>query len=91
MAAGIIAVDIAEIALAVDQRIALGEILGEAHQGVVDRLVAMGMELADDVADDAGAFLESGAGIEPQQPHGIEQPAVDRLQAVARIGQARDA
>ena len=37
----VIAVDIAEIALAVDQRIALGEILGEPHQRVVDRLVAM--------------------------------------------------
>ncbi len=84
---GIIAVDIAEIALAVDQRIALGEVLGKPHQGVIDGLVAMGMKLADDVADDAGAFLEGGAGVEPQQPHGIEQPPVDRLEAVARIGQ----
>ena len=84
---GIIAVDIAEIALAVDQRIALGEVLGEPHQGVIDGLVAMGMELADDVADDAGAFLEGGAGVEPQQPHRIEQPPVHRLEAVARIGQ----
>jgi hypothetical protein len=83
----IIAIDIAEIALAVDQRIALGEILGEAHQGVIDGLVAMGMKLADDVADDTRAFLESGAGIEPQQPHRVQQPPVDRLEAVARIGQ----
>ena len=67
----VIAVDIAEIALAVDQRIALGEILGEPHQRVIDRLVAMRMELADDVADHAGAFLEGGAGIEAQLPHGV--------------------
>ena len=32
-------------------------------------------------------FLEAGAGIEPQLPHDIEEPAVDRLQAVAHIGQ----
>ena len=49
----VIAVDIAEIALPVDQRIALGEILREPHQRVVDRLVAVRMEIADHVADDA--------------------------------------
>ena len=84
---GIIAVDIAEIALAVDQRIALGEFLREAHQRVIDRLVAMRVELADDVADDAGAFLEAGAGFEPQLPHRMKEPPVHRLEAVARIGQ----
>ena len=57
------------------------------HQGVIDRLIAMGMKLADNVADDTGAFLEGGAGIEPQQPHRIEQPPVHRLEAVARVGQ----
>ena len=36
---------------------------------------------------DAGAFLVAGRGIEPQQPHRPEQPAVDRLQAVAQVGQ----
>ncbi len=55
----VIAVDIAEIALPVDQRVAHREILRQAHQRVVDRLVAMRVELADDVADDAGAFLEA--------------------------------
>ncbi len=41
---GIIAVDVAEIALAVDQRIARGKILREPHHGVVDCLIAMWME-----------------------------------------------
>ena len=41
---GIIAVDIAEIALPVDQRIALGEILREPHQRVIDRLIAVRMD-----------------------------------------------
>ena len=55
---GVIAVDVAEIALPVDQRIARGEILREAHQRVVDRLVAMRVILAHHVADDLGGFLE---------------------------------
>ena len=83
----IIAVDIAEIALAIDQRVARGEILREADHGVVDRLVAMGMERTHDVADDLGGFLERRAGIEPQQPHAVEDTAVHRLQAVAGIRQ----
>jgi hypothetical protein len=84
---GVIAVDIAEIALALDQRIARGEILGEADQGLVNRDVAMGMEFADHVADDAGAFFEPGGGIESQLLHGVEQPAMHRLQPVPRIGE----
>ena len=55
---GVVAVDVAEIALPLDQRVARGEILREAHQGLVDRLVAMRMERPHDVADDLGAFLE---------------------------------
>ena len=81
----VIAIHIAEIALPVDQRIALGKILSEAHQRVVHRLIAVRMELADDVADHARAFLERSAGVEAQQLHGIQQPPVNRLEPVARI------
>ena len=83
----IIAVDIAEIALAVDQRIARGKILRQPHQRVVDRLVAMRMERAHHVADDLGGFLERRAGVEPQQPHAIEDAPMHRLQAVAGVRQ----
>ena len=83
----IIAVDIAEVALAVDQRIALGEILRQTHKRVIDRLVAMRMKLADDVADHARAFLERRARVEPQLLHGVKQAPMHRLEPVARIGQ----
>ena len=63
---GVIAVDIAEIALAVDQRIARRKILREAHQRVIDRLIAVRMEIAHHVADDFRRFLERRARIEPQ-------------------------
>ena len=84
---GGVAVDIAEIALAVDQRVARDEILGEADERVVDRLVAVRMERAHHVADDFRAFLEGGAGIEAQHLHAVEDAAVDRLQPVAGVGQ----
>ncbi len=83
----VIAVDIAEVPLPVDQRIAHGEILRETHQGVIDRLIAVGVILTDDVADHAGAFLEARIRIELELPHGKEKPPVDGLQAIAHIGQ----
>jgi len=57
----VIAVDIAEISLAFDQRIADREILCQAHQRVIDRLIAMGMELANDIADQRAHFLKPAA------------------------------
>ena len=83
----VVAVDVAEIALPVDERVALREILRHAHERVVDGLVAVRVVLADDVADDAGAFLVAVAGIEAQQPHRVQDAAVDGLQAVAGVRQ----
>ena len=54
---GVVAVDRAEVALAVDQHVAQREILRHAHDGVVHRGVAVRVVLADDVADDACALL----------------------------------
>ena len=75
---GVVAVDVAEIALPLDQRIARGEILGEPHQRLVDRLVAVRMERAHHVADDLRAFLEGRAGIEPEDVHAVEDAAMHR-------------
>ena len=83
----IIAVDIAEIALAIDERVADGEVLGEAHERVVDGLVAVRVEVTHHLADDLRALLEAARGIELQLPHGVENAPVDRLQAVAHVGQ----
>ena len=83
----VIAVDVAEVALAVDQRVAHGEVLREPHQRVVDRLVAVRVEVAHHLADDLGALLVAAGRIEPQFAHGIEDAPVYRLQAVAHVGQ----
>ena len=84
---GVIAIDIAEIALPVDQRIALGEDLGQADQRVVDRGVTVRVVLADDVADHARAFLEAARGVEAELEHGVEQPPLHGLEPVAHVGQ----
>jgi hypothetical protein len=56
MAAGV-AVDAAEVALPVDQRVAHREVLREPDQRVVHRLVAVRVVLADHVADHARRLL----------------------------------
>ncbi len=53
----VIAVDIAKIALAFDQGVTLREILRHAHEGVINRTVAMRMITAHDSADDLRGFL----------------------------------
>ncbi len=82
-----IAVDRAEIALPVDQLQAHGEILRHAHQRVVDRLVAVRVIFAHHVADHARRFDVFLVGRVALLVHRIEDAAVHRLQAVARIRQ----
>ncbi len=84
---GRIAVDGAEVALAVDERIAQREVLRHAHDRVVDRNVAVGMVLADDVAHDAGRFLVGlGVGVS-ELLHREQDATVHGLEAVAHIRQ----
>ena len=61
---GRIAVDRAEVPLAVDQEIAHVEVLREADERVVGRRVAVRMVVADDLADDLRA-LAVAAGSTP--------------------------
>ena len=84
---GRIAVHRAEIALPVDQGHAHGEILRHAHQGVIDRLVAMGMILAHHVAHDQGRFAIGLVPVAAILVHRIENAAMHGLQTVARIRQ----
>ena len=81
------AVDVAEVAVAVDQRVAHGEVLRHAGERVVDRRVAVGMELAHHLTDDLGALDVLAVGLQAQLVHHVQDAAVDRLQAVADVGQ----
>ena len=62
---GRVVVDVAEVALRVDERVAERERLRHADEGVVDRLVAVRVVLPHHVADDAGALDRSRFGCSP--------------------------
>ena len=89
-----IAIAAAEIALAIDQRVALAEILRHAHQRIVGSLVAMRVKPAQNVAHHTRALDRLGPGVaigaaktQPHARHGVEDAPLHRLLAVADIGQ----
>ncbi len=82
-----IVVDGAEVALAVDQREAHGEVLRHAHQRVVDRQVAVRVILAHHLADHARALDVLLVVVEAQLVHAEQDAPVHGLQAVAHVGQ----
>ncbi len=84
---GRIAIDGAEVSLAVDEAVAQGKILRHAHGGVVDRGVAVRMVFAQDLADDLGALDVLAIVQQAHVMHGVENAPMDRLQSVADVGQ----
>ena len=80
-----IAVDGAEVPLAVDQRIAKREVLRHADERVVDALVAVRVVLAEHVADDARGLLVRLVPEDLLVLHGEEDASVDGLEAVADV------
>ena len=88
-----VAVAAAEVALAVDQRIAQAEVLRHAHERVVGGAVAVRMELAQHVADDRGALARlraRAARVGERQAHAVhrvQDAALHRLAAVGDVGQ----
>ena len=82
-----VAVDRAEVPLAVHQRIAEREVLHHPHERVVDRAVTVRVVLAEHVAHHRRRLLVRPAGHEPQLVHRVQDPAVHRLEAVPDVGQ----
>ncbi|MCY1225860.1 hypothetical protein D9M72_380700 [compost metagenome] len=76
-----------EVALAQGQRVAHGPVLDQADQGIVDGGVAVRVVLAHDLAHHAGALVEGAVRAVAAVEHGVENPAVDRLEAVADVRQ----
>ena len=77
----------APVALPVDERIAVREILRHVHHGLVARGIAVRMEFADDVADRARRLLVLRARGEAELAHGVDDAPLHRLQAVAQTRQ----
>ena len=82
-----VAVDRAEVALTVDQRIAQREVLHHAHQRLVGRGIAVRVILAEDVADHARAFDVRAVPDVVGFVHRKQHAAMHRFEAVPDIGQ----
>ncbi len=88
---GGVVVDVPEVPLPVDERVAQRKRLRHADEGVVDRLVAVRVVVTHDITDDAGRLEPGAIRLQAGLVHCIEHAAVDRLQAVTGVGQsARD-
>ena len=82
-----VAVDRAEVAVTLDERIAHREVLRKAHQRIVHRRVAVRMVSAEHVADSRRAFAEGLVVREVILVHRVQNSAVHWLEAVAHVGQ----
>ena len=82
-----VAVHRTEVALAVHERVAHRPVLSQTHHGVVDRRVAVGVELTEHVADDTCRLTRGSVRIEIQLgAHVVEDTAMHGLQTVPHIG-----
>ena len=84
---GRISIDRAEVSLPKNQRVAQAPGLCQPDEGVIHREVAVGMVLAHDIADDAGALAGGAVRLQPHLLHGVKNAAMHRLQSVAHIGE----
>ena len=82
-----IAIHRAEIPLPLDQPHPHGPALRHAHQRVVNRGIAVRMEIAHHLADHLGGFAERLVGGVAALLHGVQDSPMHRLQPVARIRQ----
>ena len=81
-----IAIHRPEVPLAVHQRVTQGKILRHANDSVIHGCIAVRVEAADDVTDDAGGLLVRPVMQIAQLAHGMEDAPVNRLEAIANIG-----
>ena len=84
---GAVAVDGAEVALALHEHVARGEVLRQAHHRVVHSAVAVRVVLAQHVAHDARALAVGLVGRHAQLVHGVDDAPVHGLEAVAHVRQ----
>ena len=84
---GRIAIDRAEVPLAIHQRVAEREVLDHPDERAVDGRVAVRVVLAEHLADHGRALLVALSVLEAESVHCHEDSAVDGLEAVADIGQ----
>ncbi len=75
----------AEVAVPVDQWDAQGEVLGHAHERVVDRAVAVRVQLSHHLAGDARRLDVTAVRAQAHLGHHVEDAPLHGLQAVAGV------
>ena len=80
-----VAVERAEVPLAINEDVAHGEVLRHTDNGVVDRLVTVWVVLTNDVADDTRALFVCLVPAVVELLHGEEHAPVNRFEPVADI------
>jgi len=83
-----VAIDGAKVALAIDEGVTEGEVLGHADHGSVAGLSPW-VVTAHDVADDGRRTCGTGAGACAAVEHAPEDLALDGFEAVGTSGEAR--
>ena len=73
--------------MAVDQGVAHGPWLGQAHQSVVNSGVAVWVVFTHHVTDDAGALVEATVRAVAAVVHGVDDAAVHWFQTIANVWQ----
>jgi hypothetical protein len=81
------AVDVPEVPVPVDERVAHREVLRHPGERVVDGRVAVRVVLPHHLADDRGALDVPAGRPQAELVHRVEDPAVDGLEAVPDVGQ----
>jgi hypothetical protein len=76
----------AEIAMTIDQRQPHGPRLSHPDQRVIDGGIAMGMVLTHDLTDYPSAFDMRTVWADAHLIHGVQDPALYRLQPVSGVG-----
>ncbi len=82
-----VAVHGAEVALTIHQQVAQRKILRHADQRVVHGVVAVRVVFTDDVTDHTGGLLVCLVPVVAQLTHGMQDAAMNGLEAVTNVGQ----
>ena len=81
-----ISVDGTKVALPINKRITVGELLRHVNHGVVDGLIAVRVVLTHHLADYAGRFAMRLSRCDAQFPHPKQDSSLNRLEAVSDVG-----
>src|SRR5215467_530683 len=76
----------AEVPLPIDERVTHREILHQPDDRIVNRGIAMGMILTDDIADEPSRFFVRLIPRVSHVIHSVKHAAVDRFESVTHVG-----